>query len=96
MIRRYRTTRRSRERVSELSPLSFNETLSLDARLIYVDPSEEGPSFLGFGGALTRASQELLHEMGEGTRKEALSRGVAYLPQDTSAGKRVAELSGKE
>lgn len=73
MIRRYRTTRRSRERVSELSPLSFDETLSLDARLIYVDPNEEGPSFLGFGGALTRASQELLHEMDEGTRKEALS-----------------------
>ena len=73
MIRRYRTTRRSRERVSELSPLSFDDFLSLDARLIYVDPNEEGPSFLGFGGALTRASQELLHEMDEGTRKEALS-----------------------
>ena len=29
-------------------------------------------------------------------RKEALSRGVAYLPQDTSAGKRVAELSESE
>ena len=73
MIRRYRTTRRSRERVSELSPLSFDPSLSLDTRLIYVDPREEGPSFLGFGGALTRASQELLHEMDEGTRKEALS-----------------------
>ena len=48
-----------------------------------------------------KASAEIISELSAifkevRARKEALSRGVAYLPQDTSAGKRVAELSESE
>ena len=71
-IRRFRTTRRSQERITELSPIYFEEGVSLNNRLIYVDPKKKRQKFLGFGGALTRASQENLSLMGEEKKKEVL------------------------
>lgn len=72
MIRRYRTTRRSKERIQELAPLKFEEGISLDSRVIYLDPKRKGQSFLGFGGALTRATIENLLLLDKKKRKEVL------------------------
>ncbi len=63
-MKRIRTSLRNGERLAVLPSITLQDKPDLNRRCIYVDPSRTFQTHIGFGGALTRATEENLRAMG--------------------------------
>ena len=79
MIQRYRTSKRSDERVTRLRDICFSKKTNFDLPCVYVDSKKTYQTHLGFGGALTEASSLVLDMIGPELRKEVIE---AYYGQN--------------
>ncbi len=79
MIEQYRTSKRNHERVKKLNDIDFTKNPNLNLRSIYINSKKEFQTHMGFGGALTRASQLNLETMGQDKANEVLK---AYYDKD--------------